>query len=432
MFRRTFLILLLLVGAAAPAEAEETRSERSAALLLKTTVTLRVAPKSSEEEEQNAPRGVTVCSGTSLGEGLVLTFLPPNPAEEGARGSTYRVTLPGGEQAAARPLVVDQYSGLVLLKIGDEGLPGLKLADELPRIGGVVLAASASGIEKPLVSKGILSGVDRAISGASLPPVIQCDISTTEASTGAGVIDAQGRLLGIIAATEAPGQRFGWTYAIPYRHIRRVLDARMEGRLVVLARRRPSIGLQLGPGPEEGTVQVERVIAGGPADRAGVRAGDYVFAAEGRKVRSAYQVVALILKRQPGDRFSLSVGNAEKRREIEVTLGGGAAVVRPRPGAALAEKPKVRVGPQVHLRLAAPNRLELRGRSTVAELAAPGDKPPRAVPSEIELLKAQLDAYQRVIQALQEQRLQSEKQAEELRKLLEELRAEIREPKRPR
>jgi hypothetical protein len=328
--------------------------------------------------------------------------------------------------------VVDQYSGLVLLKIGQDDLPGLELADELPRIGGVVLAASASGIEKPLVSKGVLSGVDRAISGANLPPVIQCDISTTEASTGAGVIDAQGRLLGVIAATEAPGQRFGWTYAIPYRHIRRVLDARVEGRLVVLARRRPSIGLQLGPGPEEGTVRVERVIDGGPADRAGVRAGDYVFAAEGRKVRSAYQVVALILKRQPGDRFSLSVGRGENRREMEVTLGGGAGVVRPQPDAALAEKPTVRVGPQVNLRLAAPNRLELRGRATVAELAAPGDAPTRCPGNEVELLKAQLDAYQRVIRALQEERLRSEKQANELRKLLEELRTEIRRLKQPR
>lgn len=400
---------LMPTGAAA-----ETAIERSAARLLQTTVTVRIAPPAKEQDGKKE-EGVTVCSGTSLGAGEVMTFLRPAQSLASAADLNYRVTLPGGEQAAAQPAVIDHYSGLVLLKLDASDLPGLKRASELPAIGGTVLAASASGIEKPLVSMGVLSGVDRSISGTLLPPMIQCDISTTKASCGAPVTNAAGELLGIIAATEAPGERFGWTYAIPASHVERVRAARAEDRLVVLVRRRPSLGLQLGSGPTEGSVQVERVIPGGPADKAGIRPGELVFAAQQRKVRSAYQVVALILKHQPGDRVALVVGNDQSQRQVEVTLGGS-----PSAASDAAEKlaqPHVQVGPQVNLRLATPHQIEVRNR--VAELSMPAPTPRRVPGSEVELLRSQLEAYQRVIQAMQEERLQLKQEIDALKKELE-------------
>src|SRR5262245_35673358 len=54
---------------------------------------------------------VTVCSGVSLGKGLIVTFHAMPPAT--ARMPRVRVTLAGGEQAEAELRLVDRHSGLV-------------------------------------------------------------------------------------------------------------------------------------------------------------------------------------------------------------------------------------------------------------------------------------------------------------------------------
>jgi S1-C subfamily serine protease len=460
------------------ARADDMAVEQAAAALLKATVTVRILP--ARPAKQNVaitqpapttpklattkpatgnynlnedaikeieiaaaaeePTGVLVSSGVSLGSGLILTFsqlpapdtnLPTaeqsqSPAPVPSPGPEYRVTLPDGEQAQAEPRVIDQYSGLVLLEIKQQGLPGLSLATQLPRIGGSVLSASAAGIDKPLVSLGVLSGIERTVPGASLPPMLQCDISTTEASSGAALIDREQQLIGIIAATDASSQNFGWSFAIPYQHIRRVVEARSPGKLVVLARQRAIVGLKLGPGPQDGTVQVEHVVPGGPADQAGIRQGEIVLEAEGRKLRSAYQAVALILKRLPGDEMTFVIGTEKSHRIVKVKLGGGAAAAVP---AVPGDEGRYQVGAQVEVNLLGPNRYEVRNGQRVKELNVNGqatnEAQQRAPASETELLMRQLQAYQDLIVVLQKERLDRQNQDQAQAKVLDSLRNEI-------
>jgi S1-C subfamily serine protease len=442
MVSRVLMFVLgwaLVIGSSAVVCAQDDVSqrddsiERTAERLLQATVTVRIIstaadkPVDPRQESPAKPADVTVCSGTSLGDGLILTFgRLASPVATQTTQFQYRVTLSDGAQADAQPRVVDGYSGLVLLEIEKTGLASLSIAKDLPKIGGTVLTAAAAGIEQPLVSRGILSGVDRVVGGANLPPMIQCDVSTTDASTGAAIVDSQGALLGIIAATEAPGQKFGWTYAVPTRFVKRVLDARVKDRLVVLVRRRPTVGLELGPGKVEGTVRVNRVAPGGPAEKAGIRTGDLMLEAEGRKIRSAYQVVAQILKRQPGEKLRLVVGRETESREVEVTLGGLAGVVTAQPGDG-----QVLVGPQINLRVAGPNQIEVRSRHGVAEVAVDPQVDARAS-FELNLLRRQLAAYQNVIVALQDElKLRKDRenaaalQLEQLRKDVAELKAQM-------
>ena len=470
-----FAAVMLCVQTGTGAWADETDVQQAAAALLKATVTVRIIParnakdtvqneaapetppqplKSEEkpttldlntiepevvEELRQAeePADFFVSSGVSLGKGRILSFsqVPAhasrsaNSTKAQAAKTEYRVTLSDGEQAAAQPRVIDQYSGLILLEIDRKDLPGLKVAEDLPAIGGTVLSASAAGIEKPLVSLGILSGFDRTLPGASLPPMVQCDISTTEASSGAALIDAKQNLIGVIAAIEATNQQFGWSFAIGYQHVRRVLEAYQPDELIILARQRAVVGLKLGPGPREGTVLVEHVLPGGPADLAGIRKGEMVLEAEGRKIRSAYQAVAIILKRMPGDEMNFVLGTEKKQRTVRVKLGGGGTVPTTPDNT---EDSPYQVGPQVQIRVVGPNRYEVSNRRRVSELNVNKDaegQAQRKPVSETELLMRQLQAYQDLIVVLQKERLEREAKEQEQLNQLDALRKELKELK---
>jgi S1-C subfamily serine protease len=396
-----------------------------ASKLLSTTVTVRILPTKAEafsKPSAEAPKGeVTVCSGVSVARGLVVTFDPP-PADRKAPERRYRVTLPDGQQAKASSRVIDHYSGLALVAIDKPDLPALELAAEAPAVGARVLTAAAAGIERPVVSLGIVGGVDRSLAGTGLPPLVQCDVRTTEASVGAAVVDRQGKLLGVIAATTGSAEGRGWTYAVPAKHIQRLLDAQQVDRLIVLDRRRPTVGLTMGAGNREGLVEVERVEPGGPADRAGIRKGDVIVEADGRKIRSAYQAVDLILNRQPGDKLRLLVDQEGAQRTLDVTLGSSSEPIRySQSGANL----PVRVGPQIRMRTTGPQSFEV-GKAGEPEAAGVALKAQFAKDrDELSLLRRQLEAFEKVIAGLQDELQRRERTETETRETVERLEREL-------
>jgi hypothetical protein len=172
----------------------------------------------------------------------------------------------------------------------------------------------------------------------------------------------------------------------------------------------------MGPGTREGTVEVEHVVAGGPADKAGIQRGDVIVEADGRKIRSAYQAVDLILNRQPGDTLPLVVAHGAERKNIEVVLGGQTTT----PATAATGN----VGPQVKVRVVGRNQIEVDRH--VGEVGLAGEAPPARSPgNELEMLRIQLDAFERVIGRLQTELKRRDKQQAETEELLESLRREV-------
>jgi S1-C subfamily serine protease len=377
------------------------------------------AAKPDDAAKPNTTRSdeVTITSGVSLGKGLIVTFHSPLTADALPR---FRVTLGGGDQAEAQLRVIDRHSHLLLLEIENRELPGLDVAERLPKVGSTVLTAAAAGIEQPAVSLGILGATDRTLSGIDLPPLLQCDVRTTETSSGAAVVDRAGKLLGVVAATGLPGQHTGWTYAIGFGHVERVVKAKVDGKVIELKRRRPVAGFTLGAGEKEGTVLVERVEKDGPASDADIRAGDMLVETDGIRIRSAYQAIDLILKRQPGEKMSFTVERDGERRMVEVTLGGGPLLVSVLPHRA--DGGQVTIGPQLRASRGARGEITVRN-STVAENPSDANSRIRRSPGdEGEALRLQLGAYERVIQSMQ-------KEIDELRRETTRLREEVKERK---
>ena len=181
-------------------------------------------------------------------------------------------------------------------------------------------------------------------------------------SSGAAVVNADGELLGIVVATAQPGSKAGWTYALPVRHVERVVAAKADGKVIELKRRRPVVGFTIGAGELEGTVVVERLKDDGPAAGAGIQVGDRIVETDGLKIRSAYQAIDLILKKQPGDRMTFTVERGGQPHEFNVLLGGETSVTEIPQSASVA----VKVGPQLKARRADNGEITIRDNNTLA------------------------------------------------------------------
>ncbi|MGE3409149.1 MAG: S1C family serine protease [Pirellulales bacterium] len=399
-------------------------TQELAARLQQATITLRFVDN-EPAGGADAPRRerITVATGVSLGDGRAVTFSQVKP------GSRCRATLPDGEQASAEVRVVDEYSGLVLLEISGGKLPGLEVAPKLPPLGASVMTAAAAGIEQPTVSLGIVAGSERSLPGSGLPTLLQCDLRTTGTSSGAAIVDTHGRLIGLIAVTAAAQDSDGWTYAVPTTHVQRLLraSAQSEGQdsreAVVLKRQRPTVGLTLGPSAKEDTVCVEHVTAGGPAEQAGIQTGDLVLRTEGRRIRSAYQAVSQILKKQPGEVVEFLVERDGRQQTIAVTLqdAGGAAVAG-----------GIKVGPQLTVRSTGRGQIEVQNGPRVADLDAQPqpDKPAvaaggRLPRDEATLLRVQIDAFARVIERLQAELARRDEAQRDTNELIKSLTEEV-------
>lgn len=349
MSRALSLILALTPLAAL---ADDLSPEQCAAALQKSTLTVRIRlhpelskePTTEDDTLEKSTAHVTVCSGVAVGDKLVVT------AAFAAADSQIRLTLPGGEQTEARLRVLDEFSGLALLEAADAMLHPLAISKAAkPATGSWIMSAAGWGADQPLVSVGIIGGVDRAMKGYVYPPLLQCDIRPAETSSGAALVDRRGELLGVIVGGDRPESQRGWLYAVPVSHVQRLLRARTErtkeDSVVVLKRKRPTCGVDLVPG--DTGILVSKVEAGGPAEKAGMKIGDRILTADGQNVRYLYEAKRSTLYKQPGDTITFVVQRGEEQKRFELVLGGGVEL----PSASL-DKLGELVAPKIDMNLA--------------------------------------------------------------------------------
>ncbi|MGE0191660.1 MAG: S1C family serine protease [Planctomycetota bacterium] len=189
------------------------------------------------------------------------------------------VTAPGSGPHVAQLVGVDDATDTALLRVP-------QLADRLPlppadlrglRIGDVVLAAGSPFALPNSWSLGLVSGLGR--SGLGVNPrgyesFIQTDAAANLGSSGGPLLDADGRVVGVMTAIlSRGGTHQGVSLATPidavFSAVARLLGERGPGR-----RDGPApLGLSVRPLAGQGLV-VTRIDVGGAAERAGLRPGD--------------------------------------------------------------------------------------------------------------------------------------------------------------
>ncbi|MGB5581143.1 MAG: trypsin-like peptidase domain-containing protein [Woeseia sp.] len=240
-----------------------------------------------------------------------------------------RVQLADGRIAEPSVVGFDAETDLALLKVDLGVLPEIPLGRSSQlRIGDVVLAiGNPYGLTKT-VTQGIVSATGRGLLGLmTFENFIQTDAAINEGNSGGALINSLGELVGINTAVLAQDAGTeGISFAIPVDLVRGVVDAiKMDGRVI-----RGWIGLEpeeladtdaeaLGLDPNLGIV-LQTVIAGGPAEAAGLAPGDVILSINGEAIRSRQQALLIVAGLEPGETVELGCWRRGQRFRVELTV----------------------------------------------------------------------------------------------------------------
>ena len=240
------------------------------------------------------------------------------------------VTLQDGTKLNASLVGKDSSSDLALLEVdpGSHHLPALQLSDDSGLAVGDPTYAIGSpyGLEETLTT-GVISALHRQITapnGFTISDAIQTDAELNPGNSGGPLLNAAGQVIGVNAqvygaSQTASGETTGGTglgFAIPASTVKRVVSALREGSTVKHA----YLGVAIADGSSGGAV-LGSVGSGGPADDAGLRAGDVITELNGTRITDGDSLAAAINALSPGDRVSVTFRRDGASRTAQVTLG---------------------------------------------------------------------------------------------------------------
>ena len=276
-----------------------------------------------------SPSVVSVRAGSGSGTGFLVDGDGTIVTNAHVVGDNQQVQVrfnDDGPLHDARVLGVDASTDLAAIQVDDgaaEGVRPLELADSAD----VQVGDAAVAIGYPLgldrtATAGIVSGLERQIqapNGFSIDRVIQTDAPINPGNSGGPLLNASGEVIGVnsqIATAGGSGGSVGIGFAVPANTVRDVLPELKRGATPEHA----YLGLSTSPA-SGGGAQVQQATAGGPAERAGLQAGDVVTRVDGDEVQDPDDIAAAIDDNEPGDEIEVTVQRGGDDRTVTVTLG---------------------------------------------------------------------------------------------------------------
>ena len=183
-----------------------------------------------------------------------------------------------------------------------------------------VAIGSPFGLQGSLTT-GVISALGRPIqspNGFQISGALQTDAAINPGNSGGPLLDAQGTVIGINAqiATESQSNS-GVGFAIPIDAAKQAIPQLERGDTI----RRAYLGVSTASTSNGSGAQVAAVIGGGPAAKAGLRAGDRITKVGGQAVKTADDVAERIATRKPGDVVEVVVQRDGDSETMKVALG---------------------------------------------------------------------------------------------------------------
>ncbi len=271
--------------------------------------------------EREIPRGV--------GSGFLIEpsgyLLTNHHVVEGADEIT--VTLQDKREFKGKLVGSDPRSDVALVKIEGTDLPTLKIGDPAKlRVGEWVIAIGSPFNLQNTVTAGIVSAKSRET--GELLPFIQTDAAVNPGNSGGPLINVRGEVVGINSQIfTTSGSYAGISFAIPIDEAKKIANQlRAQGKVV-----RGKIGVLIGDVtrevadaiglPKAAGAAVSSVEADGPADKAGVQAGDVIIKYDGKNVESNSDLRRLVANTAPGTKVPLTVWRSGAARDLAVNVG---------------------------------------------------------------------------------------------------------------
>jgi serine protease Do len=267
----------------------------------------------------------------SLGSGFIIStdgYIMTNAhVVDGADEVIVRLT--DKREFKAKTIGADKRTDVALLKIEAAGLPVVKLGDPAQlKVGEWVVAiGSPFGFDNS-VTAGIVSAKGRSLPQENYVPFIQTDVAINPGNSGGPLFNMRGEVVGVNSQIYSrSGGYMGLSFAIP-------IDVAMEiqsqlrasgkvsrGRLgVVIQEVSKELAESLGLTKPMGAV-VNSVEKGGPAERAGIEAGDVILRFDGKIINNSADLPRMVGNTRPGARSTVQVWRKGATREINVVIG---------------------------------------------------------------------------------------------------------------
>jgi len=272
------------------------------------------------------------------GSGFVISssgyILTNNHVAEAAAGGSLKVAFSDGSTADATVKGTDPESDLAVLKVAKSGLTPIKFGDsDRVAVGDPVIAIGAPYGLSNTVTTGIVSDLNRPVitgkdaGSEAYMAAIQTDAAINHGNSGGPLLDGAGRVIGVNTAIrtadesgsdESGGGSIGLGFSIPINQAKRVADDIIQTGKA----RRTVIGASVDSSYDStGGARLTKVVAGGPADKAGLQTGDVIVRYDNQLVGSGTDLIAFVRKDAPGTVIPVEYERDGAKHSANVTLG---------------------------------------------------------------------------------------------------------------
>jgi len=282
---------------------------------------------------------VSASAGSGTGSGFFLSsdgyvLTNNHVVEAAATRGTISVAISTGKKYTAKIVGRDSSYDLAVLKIDVTGAPTLQLGDsEKVAVGDAVIAIGSPLGLAGTVTSGIISAKNRPVttgsdSGeSSFINALQTDAAINPGNSGGPLVDATGAVVGVNSAiaslgSSAGGQSgsIGLGFAIPINQAKKTAEQLIKTGSATY----PIMGIAVdtrytGTGALISS-EANGVTAGGPADKAGLKAGDLIIEIDGVEVNTSDELIVAIRSRTVGDKVKIKFKRNAITREVSVTL----------------------------------------------------------------------------------------------------------------
>jgi len=261
----------------------------------------------------------------SLGSGFIISqdgyILTNAHVVETAEEITVKLT--DKREFKAKVIGADRRTDVALIKIDATNLPAVRFGDPTRlKVGEWVLAiGSPFGFENT-VTAGIVSAKGRSLPQENYVPFIQTDVAVNPGNSGGPLFNLRGEVVGINSQIYSrTGGFMGLSFAIPIDVANdiaqqlRTVGKVSRGRIGVVIQ---PVTKELADGfglPKAQGALVNSVEKGGPADKAGVEAGDVILRFDGKPVNSSEDLPRIVGATKPGSKASVQVWRNKQSRE---------------------------------------------------------------------------------------------------------------------
>ncbi|GDX32014.1 peptidase S1 [Actinomycetes bacterium] len=321
------------IGYLAARESVSTGVAEVAALSLPVPADGSIAAVAAAVQPSVVQLDVTGGSGSGTGSGFVLRddgYIVTNNHVAGPAvdSGSIKVSFADGSTAAGTLVGANPGYDIAVVKVDRANLTAIAIGSSA----GLVVGDSVIAVGSPLglqgtVTTGIVSALNRPVTAGgegetAFINAIQTDAAINPGNSGGPLVDSAGAVIGVNSAIASMGAgagqpgSIGLGFAIPIDTVKRIVDEIIASGTSST----PVIGVKLDMAYTGDGARVAEITGGGPAESAGLVAGDLITKVNEQIIADATSLIVTIRSNAPGDKVVLTLTRGARTLIIPVTL----------------------------------------------------------------------------------------------------------------